>query len=174
MRDGALPGGCDALRQPPQLGAVQHLGVHHADQKCFDGAVAEPVHDALDGAARHALPGLGGLIDKGAVLDRVGQIALLFKAAEHGADGGVLERAAQALPDLLGSRRAHTPDDEEDVAFQIAQFGGIVTGLSVTRHSVTYCSTQVGKAVKGFLKVFLHRELRGEQGTKIADFTHSY
>jgi hypothetical protein len=45
--------------------------------------------------------------------------------------------------------------------FQIAQFRGIVNGSGVTRHSVTDCSTQLGKTVKRFLKVFLHRGSRG-------------
>ena len=48
----------NALGQTPQLGAIEDLGVDHAHQQRLDGALAEPVHDALDGAAR---PRAGGI-----------------------------------------------------------------------------------------------------------------
>jgi hypothetical protein len=87
------------------------------------------------------LPRFRGAIEKGAVLNRVSQIALLFKAAQHSADRRVLERAAQLFTHLLGGNVADAPDDEQDAALEFAKFRWIVTEGSVTRHSVTDCST---------------------------------
>ncbi len=110
----------DALGEALQLGAVEDLGVDHADQQGFNGALAEPVDNAFDGAASHTLPGLGGAIEEGAVFDGVSEVALFFKAAQDGADCRVLEGAAKLLADMVGGDGAEAPDDEEDAAFEFA------------------------------------------------------
>ena len=120
-------GSGDALGQALQLGAIEDFGVDEADEEGLDGALAEPVDDALGGAAGDALAGLGGAIDEGAVFDRVSQVALFFKAAKDGADGGVLERAAKLLADLVGGDARGAPDDGENAPLEFAEFRGIVT-----------------------------------------------
>src|SRR5437762_12580922 len=48
-----------------QLSSVEHCCIHHAYQNFLDGAVAEPVDDALDGFCRYSSAGLRGLVDIG-------------------------------------------------------------------------------------------------------------
>ena len=88
--------------------------------------------------------GFRGAVDECAVLQFVRQVALLFQAAQDGADGGVLQRTAKFLADLLGGDIAQPPDNGKNVAFELAELDGIVAGLSVTRHSVTDGNTQEG------------------------------
>ena len=57
------------------------------------------------------------------------QVALLFQAAQDGADGGILQRTAKFLADLLGGDTAQAPDDRKNVAFELAELDGIVAGL---------------------------------------------
>jgi hypothetical protein len=130
----------DAVGEALKLIAAEDFGIDHADEQRLDRALAEPVDDALDGAAGDTLAGLGGTVEEGPVFDGVSEIALLFKTAQDGADGGVLKGAAELFADLLGGDLGEAPDDEENGALKFAEFGGIVTGGSVTRHSVTYCS----------------------------------
>jgi hypothetical protein len=47
----SLPSG-DALGEALEFGAVKHLGIDHANKQRFDGSLAEPLQDALDGASR--------------------------------------------------------------------------------------------------------------------------
>ena len=72
------------------------------------------------------------------------KIALLLEAAQHGANGGFLERTAlrdEMLAHLVGALHAMLPDEFENRPFQLAQLGRIVTLSSVTGHSVTDCNT---------------------------------
>jgi len=124
-----------------EFGSVEHFGIDHAHKQRFNGALAEPIDDALDGAACYALPRLGGSVDKGAVFDGVRQVAFLFEPAQDCSDGRVLKRAVEVLPHLLSRYLAEPPDDREDAAFQFTKFSRIVAGMIVTRHSVTDCNT---------------------------------
>ena len=65
------------------------------------------------------------------------QVALLFQAAQDGADCRFLQRAAKLVAHLLGGDFSVSPDDGKDAALQLAQLHRIVTGGSVTCHNVT-------------------------------------
>src|ERR1017187_2722159 len=131
----------DAVGQPLQLGAVQDFGVHHAHQQRLNRPLAKPVHDAFDGAAGNALTSLRGPIKKCAVFNGVSQIALLLQPPQYGANRGVLERTPQFFADLLGRHVTHAPHNQQNASFQLAQLRRIMIESSVTRHSVTDCST---------------------------------
>jgi hypothetical protein len=45
-----------------QFRAIEDFGIDHADQQFFDRALTEPVDNAFDGAAGHALAGFCGAI----------------------------------------------------------------------------------------------------------------
>src|SRR5664279_1755971 len=68
----------DTLCQALQFGAVEDFGVHHSDQQGLYRALAEPVHDALDGAAGDLLARLGGTVDEGAVFSGMSEVAFLL------------------------------------------------------------------------------------------------
>src|SRR5215213_7133726 len=114
------------IGQRAQLTLVEHRRVHHADQHLFDGAVAEPVDDALDGFRRNPRAGLGGLIDIGAPIHGMGGVALVFQPSQHGADRGFFQRAGKPLADGLGRDRTVGPDQLHDLAFEVAQVGQAV------------------------------------------------
>ena len=138
--------GGNAVGEALELIAVEDLGIDQADEEGFDRAFAEPVDDALDGAAGDTLAGQSGAIDEGAIVDAVGEVALFFETAQHGADSRVFEGPVEFFTNLFGRDGAETPDDEEDVSLQVAELGGIVTGLSATVHNVTDCNTWRGAA----------------------------
>jgi len=54
----------DAVGQTLEFGAVEHVGVDHADEQRFDRALAQPVHNALDGPAGGTLARLGRTVDE--------------------------------------------------------------------------------------------------------------
>ena len=114
------------IGQHAQLTLVEHRRIHHADQDLFDGAVAEPVDDALDGFRRNPSARLGGLVDIGAPIHRVRGVALVFQSSQHGADGRFLERTGKPLAHGLGRDRTVGPNQLHDLAFEVAQFGQAV------------------------------------------------
>src|SRR5579859_6124971 len=59
----------DAVGQALEFGAVEHLGIDHADQQRFHRTLAKPIRDALDCTARDALARLGRAVDEGAIVD---------------------------------------------------------------------------------------------------------
>src|SRR6202012_3470002 len=117
-------------------------------------AAAEAVHDALDGAAGDGAAILRCAVEIGALLDGVGEIALLLQAAQDGADGGLLEDTAggvKLLAYLLRSGLALLPDHTQDGLLQFAEAGGVVIlavgfrvgmTLSATVHNATDGSTK--------------------------------
>src|SRR2546429_274052 len=106
--------------QRAQLTLVEHLGVHHADQDLFDGAVAEPVDDALNGFRRNPRAWLGGLIDIGPSIHGVRGVALVFQSSQHGADGRFFQWAGKPFADGLGRDRTIGPNQLHDLAFEVA------------------------------------------------------
>ena len=131
----------DTVRESLQLLLVKHLGIDHADQQGFYRALAEPVHDAFDGAAGNTLTRLRGPVKERAVLDRVGQVALLLESPQYSANGRLFQRSAELFANWLRGYGAETPDEGENAALEFAELSRIVTGGSVTCHSVTDCST---------------------------------
>jgi hypothetical protein len=81
----------DAVGEALEFGAIEHLGIDHANEQRFDRTLAKPVHDTLDCTAGHTLARLGRTIDKGAFVDAVLEISLFFQAAKDGANGRVFE-----------------------------------------------------------------------------------
>ena len=73
--------------------------------------------DAFDGACRGPARGVGGLVDEGAVVDGVREVAFLFQALQHRANGGLLEGAGDGLLHVVGGAGAVLPDEVEDFAF---------------------------------------------------------
>ena len=74
------------------------------------------------------------------LLDGVGEVTFFFKAAQHSAYSRILERAVELFSHLFGGHCAQPPNDGEDVPLQLSQLRRIVSGLSVTCHSVTECN----------------------------------
>ncbi len=87
------------------------------------GTSAEAVDDALDGADSDILAGVGGLVDEGAALRLVREVALFFEAAQNGADGGVLHGAGggQGFAAGFGGGGAAGPEVVHDGLFDFAQ-----------------------------------------------------
>ncbi len=77
----------NSLGEALQFRAAQNLRVHHAYEQRFHRALAKPIHNALRGTASHPLPRFGGLVEKGAVFNRVRQVTFLFEAPQHSANG---------------------------------------------------------------------------------------
>src|SRR5580704_9683605 len=87
----------NSRRQSLQFGAIQHLRIHHAHQQRLHRSFAEPVHNALHCPPRHLLPRLSRPIHKGAVIDRVRQVALFLQPPQHRSHRRVFQRAVQLL-----------------------------------------------------------------------------
>ena len=83
----------DFAGQAFELLAVEDGVVHHAEDELFGGTSAEAVDDALHGADGDILARVRGPVDESAALGLVREIAFLFEAAEHGADGGIFHGA---------------------------------------------------------------------------------
>ena len=121
--------------------SVENAGVNHANQQRLNRALAEPVHNALHGAAGNLVARLGRAVNEGAAFNGVGEISLLFKATQHRANGGILERTVKCLSHLLGPCLTQLPNQSEDGPFEFSQFRWVVIDGSVTVHSVTDGST---------------------------------
>ena len=119
--------------QHAQLPLVEHRGIHHADQDLFDGAVAEPVDDALDGLGRDPPARLGRLVDIGSAVHGVGGVALVFEPSQHGPDGRFLERTGKPFAHGLGRHRTVGPNQLHDLALEVTQFGQAVVHVATLR-----------------------------------------
>src|SRR5262249_2507220 len=90
-------GARDLVGERPQLFLVEHGAIHHADQHLFDGTIAEPVDDALDGLRRNPPALFGRPIDVGSPIHGVRGVALVLQPAQYGPHRRFLERARQSL-----------------------------------------------------------------------------
>src|SRR5262245_30559987 len=111
----------DLVRKHAQLPLVEHRAVDHADQDLLDRAVAEPIDDALHGLGRHPPARLRGVIDIGAAVDGVADVALLFQPPQHGANRRFLEAAVEPFTHGFRRDRAIGPNQLHHLALEVAQ-----------------------------------------------------
>src|SRR5579862_3885610 len=131
----------DAAGQALEFSPAHDFRIDHAHQQVFDRSRAEPVHDALHGAASHLLWRLRRAVHECPVVQSVRKVTLFLQPPQHGPNRRILQRPAQSFTDLIGGCLAETPDDTENFAFEFAKLSRIMCGWSATRHSVTHCNT---------------------------------
>src|SRR5262245_13454046 len=111
----------DLVRKHAQLSLIEHRAIHHADQDLLDRAVAEPVDDALDGLGCHPPARLRGMIDVGAAVDGMADVALLFQPPQHGANRRFLRSAVEPFAHGFRGDRAIGPNQLHHLALEVAQ-----------------------------------------------------
>src|SRR5262245_7756529 len=111
----------DLVRKYAQLALVEHRAIHHADQDLFDRAVAEPVDDTLHRLGCHPSARLRGVIDIGAAVDGVADVALLFQPPQYGANRRFLEAAVEPFAHGFRCDRAVGPNQLHHLALEVAQ-----------------------------------------------------
>src|SRR5215472_2184909 len=75
-----------------QLSAVEHGVVHHAEHKLLGGSAAEAVDNVLYRPDRDVLARVRGSVDEGSPFYLMGDVSLIFQAAQNRADGRILHR----------------------------------------------------------------------------------
>ena len=93
--------------------------------------MAEAVENLLHGACRDAPGTLGARVKKSASFDGMFDIAFLFEARQHRANGRILQRSLrfESFLDIGRGRGRMIPDDGHDLLFE---FGESILGKHVS------------------------------------------